>query len=119
MTVGLSVLNASVASLSSASLVFGTADWNVSQSVVVQGINNGIADGTKTTSLVQSTSSSDPMYSGLRSNVTFTVLDAAQVRLRLLLTSCAWASGAGQVRNRVIERAVEDCRALGRALPDA
>lgn len=106
VTVSLSLLNTSIASVSPASLTFTSADWNVPQSAAVQGINNGVVDGTKTTRLSHSTTSADTKFTGLSgSTVNVTVYDAAQVR------------GAQGGRGRQRARAPRPTRAAARSVP--
>ncbi len=52
-------------SYSSSSLVFTTSNWSTPQTVTVSGVDNDVMDGSRSTSIAFTTSSSDTNYSGI------------------------------------------------------
>jgi hypothetical protein len=65
VTVGLSTGNAAEGILSSSSLVFTAANWNVPQTVTITGVDDGVADGDVTYVIDGTVRSSDQRYDGI------------------------------------------------------
>ncbi len=66
MTIGVSSSNASQGSVSTSSLTFTSANWNIPQTVTVTGVDDHIDDGNIVYTIVTApAASNDPSYSGL------------------------------------------------------
>jgi len=66
VTIGLSSSNEAEGVIDTTSLVFGTADWNIPQTVTVTGVNDGISDGNQLYTIqLAPTVSTDPLYQNL------------------------------------------------------
>ena len=66
MTIALSSSDTTEGTVSPASLTFTTADWNSAQTVTATGVDDAVADGNQSYSIVTaSASSGDPGYNGL------------------------------------------------------
>ena len=66
VTIGLSSSDTTEGTVSPTTLTFTTANWNSAQTVTVTGVNDAVADGNQSYTIVTApASSSDPGYNGL------------------------------------------------------
>ena len=65
VTINLSSTNPAEGSLSSSLLTFNSTNWNVTQSVTVTGLNDGMANGNQTYQISGTAASADANYNGL------------------------------------------------------
>jgi hypothetical protein len=69
VTIGLSSSDPTEGSTMSASVTFSRATWNLAQTIVVTGVDDGVTDGSVPYSIVTSSAaSSDPNYAGLNAD---------------------------------------------------
>lgn len=97
VTIGLSSDNLAEGTVSPASLVFTSVDWNVPQLVTVTGVDDLIADGTRVYHIITANAaSSDPNYSAhVVSDVTVTNIDDDTAGIAVVPTSGLHISEAG------------------------
>ena len=66
VTIGLSSNNTAEGTVSPASLTFTTGNWNIPQIVTITGVDDAVADGPQTyTIITAATTSTDPLYNGI------------------------------------------------------
>ena len=77
VTIGLSSLDTTEGTVSSASVIFTTTNWNAAQTVTVTGVNDFIVDGPIAYTIdTAAATSTDPVYSGMNpANVSLTNTD--------------------------------------------
>ncbi|HSF16394.1 MAG TPA: Calx-beta domain-containing protein [Vicinamibacteria bacterium] len=97
VTVGLSSSDTTEGSVSPASLIFSTANWNVPQTVTVTGVNDAIADGNQSYTIVTApATSTDLAYNGLTpSDVSVTNTDNDTAGITVSPTSGLTTTEAG------------------------
>ena len=95
-----------VATLSAASLTFTSSTWDTTQTVTVTGVDDGIDNGDRSTSITHTASSTDPNYtiaSGLGTvAVTLTDDDTAGVTVSETALTVTEASGTGQTASYTV-----------------
>lgn len=69
VTVNLSSSDTSEGTVSPASVVFTTSDWNVSKTITVTGVNDFLDDGDVSYHITASASSTDSKYNGLQAQI--------------------------------------------------
>lgn len=65
VAINLSSSDTGEGTVSTPAITFTTANWNIPQTVTVTGVNDALADGNQSFSIITSVSSSDPFYSVL------------------------------------------------------
>ena len=114
VTVTPSASDASEVRFSPATLSFTTGDWDTPQTVTVVGVYDAFADGTQTSTLTLTASSTDGDYSDITSTVAVTTTDVATPTVAVMnngifnaaladsdyITACLDATNQGAVRKR-------------------
>ncbi|MGV3660472.1 MAG: DUF1800 family protein [Prosthecobacter sp.] len=93
---------------STTTLIFDSTNWSVPQSVTVYGLDNGLDDGTRTTSIMHTVASTDPKYSTTYSPpINFTVNDNDNMAAKLVAITqtngaCAVVEGGAADTYKVV-----------------